>query len=82
MQPNVLIMNTTCHESYIRFPTDAKILLESAEWLLAQTIPNYAKEYKLGKPKSKFKEIKVKYQEYSNLRKILTQKEGIFAPNY
>jgi transposase, IS5 family len=30
---HVLLMDATCYESYIRFPTDVKLLWESCEWV-------------------------------------------------
>ncbi len=66
---NVLLMDATCYESYIRFPTDVKLLWESNEWIWSKMIPKVCKDFKMRIPKSKFKDQKKKYTIYSKLRK-------------
>ncbi len=65
----VVLMDATCYEIYLRFPTDVKLLWESCEWLWDKQIPQICKEFKLIIPRSKFKDQKVKHLIYSKLRK-------------
>ena len=65
----VALMDATCYEVYIRFPTDVKILWESCEWLWGKQIPKICKDNKLKVLRSKFKEQKSKHLSYSKLRK-------------
>ncbi len=66
---NVALMDATCYEVYIRFPTDVKLLWEACEWLWGKQIPEICKRHKLKTPRSKFKEQKIKHLTYSKLRK-------------
>lgn len=65
----VVLMDATCYESYIRFPTDVKLLWESCQWLWGQQIPLLCQAYRIKLPRSKFKDQKTKYVSYSKLRK-------------
>lgn len=65
----VVLMDATCYESYIRFPTDLKLLWESCQWLWEKQIPFCCQAYRIKLPRSKFKDQKTKYVSYSKLRK-------------
>jgi len=65
----VALMDATCYEVYIRFPTDVKLLWESCEWLWDKQIHHICKDNKLKIPRSKFKDQKIKHLIYSKLRK-------------
>lgn len=65
----VVLMDATCYESYIRFPTDVKLLWESCQWIWEKHIPPLCNTYRIKLPRSKFKEQKIKYVSYSKLRK-------------
>jgi hypothetical protein len=65
----VLMMDASCYEVYIRFPTDVKLLWESCQWLWEKQIPLLCQVCKIKLPRSKFKEQKIKYVSYSKLRK-------------
>lgn len=65
----VVLMDATCYESYIRFPTDVKLLWESCQWLWDKQIPLLCQTYRIKLPRSKFKDQKIKYVSYSKLRK-------------
>lgn len=54
----VALMDATCYEVYIRFPTDVKLLWEGCEWLWDKQIPQICKDIKLKIPRSKFKDQK------------------------
>lgn len=65
----VVLMDATCYESYIRFPTDVKLLWESCERLWEKEIPTLCRTYRIPIPRSRFKQQKSKYLIYSKLRK-------------
>jgi hypothetical protein len=65
----VVLMDATCYESYIRYPTDVKLLWESCQWLWEKHIPLLCQVYRIKLPRSKFKDQKIKYVSYSKLRK-------------
>jgi len=71
---NMLMMDATCYESYIRFPTDVKPLWECCEWIWEKTIPDICKSFKEKIPRSKFKGQKKKQLSYSKLRRKATGK--------
>lgn len=66
---HLTMMDATCFESYIRYPTDVKLLWECSEKLWDDFIPSLCKNFKLKQPRSKFKEQKVRYLAYSKLRR-------------
>jgi transposase, IS5 family len=65
----VALMDATCYEVYIRFPTDVKLLWEACEWLWGKQISQICKNNRLKIPRSKFNDQKVKHLSYSKLRK-------------
>lgn len=65
----VVMMDATCYESHIRFPTDVKLLWESCQWLWGKQIPFLCQNYRIKLPRSRFKDQKNKYVSYSKLRK-------------
>jgi transposase, IS5 family len=66
---NVLMMDATCFEVDIRFPTDIKLLWESVHWLWDEQIPSLCKAHKLPIPRSKFSEQQRKQNNYQKNRK-------------
>jgi hypothetical protein len=62
------LMDATCYESFVRFPTDAKLLWESCEWVF-ESMFRICKNHKISKPRSKYKEKQKRYSLYSRLRK-------------
>lgn len=66
---HILMMDATCYESYIRYPTDVKLLWECCEHLWAQMIPQMCKVFKLRQPRSKYKDQRKRYLHYSKLKK-------------
>ncbi|MCP9766739.1 transposase, partial [Lacihabitans sp. LS3-19] len=67
---NVLMMDATCYEVHMRFPTDVKLLWESCTFLWEEQIPGLCKLSRLKIPRSKFKEQKIKQVDFSKKRKI------------
>jgi len=61
-------MDATCYESYIRYPTDQKLLFEGVEWLNVHLI-KLSKTLKIKRPRTKYSEIKQVYQIYSKKKK-------------
>ncbi|MBN2893993.1 MAG: transposase [Bacteroidales bacterium] len=68
LDPKIVLTDATCYESYIRYPTDAKLLWESVSWVK----PKLNGLYQLVKgavPRSKFIDISKAYQIYSKKRR-------------
>jgi hypothetical protein len=66
---NVMLMEATCYEVHMRFPTDVKLLWESCCFLWEEQIPVLCKLSGLKIPRSKFKEQKIKQFGFSKRRK-------------
>jgi hypothetical protein len=66
---HILMMDATCYESYIRYPTDVKLLWECCEQLWGKMIPQICKTFKLKQPRSKYAEQRKKYLHYSKLKR-------------
>ena len=65
---HVAMSDATCYESYIKYPTDVKLLWDSVEWL-DQNIRYYAKALGLRHPRSKVKEQRFKQLDYAKKRR-------------
>jgi len=74
-QPNVVLEDATCYESYIRYPTNVKLLWESVEWMYGQ-MKRTCKLLKIRTPRTKYPDQKTKYDVYMRKRKK-TRKETI-----
>jgi IS5 family transposase len=66
---NMLLMDATCYEVNIRFPTDVKLLWGACGWLWEQQIPLICKFHKIAIPRSKYKIQKIKQLSYQKQRK-------------
>jgi Transposase domain (DUF772). len=64
----VHMTDATCYESYIRYPTDVKLLWEAISWLHPHMCAIY-KSLGLNKPRSKYDKQAKKYLAYSKKRK-------------
>lgn len=71
--PNIIMEDATCYESWMRYPTDVKLLWESNEWIYRQ-IKQMNKIIKGRMPRSKYSEQKTKYLSYSKSRKKASKK--------
>lgn len=60
--------DATCYESYIKFPTDVKLLWDCNVWLHKQ-IKYWAKQLKVRRPRSKFKDQQKRQLVYARRRK-------------
>lgn len=67
-QPNIVLEDATCYESYIRFPTNVKLLWESVEWMHGQ-MKRTCRHLKIPAPRTKYLEQKDKYFAYMRMRK-------------
>lgn len=73
---HVLLMDATCYESYVRFPTDVKLLWESCQWVFEKQLFKRCKRCGLKRPRSKYSDQKVKQRVY-DLKRRKTYKMGI-----
>ena len=69
VHPHLLVMDATCYESYIRYPSDAKLLWESCVWIFEKGIYKLCKALRIARPRSTYRSQKSKYLTYSRLRK-------------
>ena len=70
----VVMSDATCYESHLRFPTDEKLLWESIEWLY-RMIVSLSKSIKQRRPRSKYDDIKQRYQNFARKRKKTQKKK-------
>lgn len=73
---HVLLMDATCYESYIRFPTDVKLLWESCQWIYEKQIYRLCHIVSIKRPRSKYREQKTKQRTYDRNRKK-TYRQGL-----
>jgi len=68
INPKIVLADATCYESYIRYPTDNKLVWEAIQWV-KEKITGFYKLVKGSVPRSKFIEIGKRYQAYSKKRR-------------
>ena len=61
--------DATCYESYLRYPTDVKLLWECVEWLYAKQLFPICKAIGINRPRNKFNEQKRKQLAYAKKRR-------------
>jgi transposase-like protein DUF772/DDE family transposase len=66
--PNIVLEDATCYESYLRYPTNVKLLWECVEWMYGQ-MKMTCKYLKIPTPRTKYLEQKEKYFSYMRMRK-------------
>lgn len=66
---HVLLMDATCYESYIRYPTDVKLLWECCEWIFEKQLFQLCGDLGIKKPRSKYREQKLAQAVYSKKKK-------------
>lgn len=64
----IIMEDATCYESWMRYPTDVKLLWEANEWVYKQ-IKLINKQIKGRMPRSKYLEQRDKYLSYSKTKK-------------
>jgi hypothetical protein len=67
-EKTAVFMDATCYESYVRFPTDEKLLWESCEWVYSE-LKKACKVLGIRCPRSKYKDKEKDYLNYSKRRK-------------
>jgi hypothetical protein len=67
-QPNVVLEDATCYESYIRNPSDVKLLWECVDWMHGQ-MTKTCRHLKIPTPRTKYLQQKEKYFVYMRMRK-------------
>jgi len=73
---HVLLMDATCYESYVRLPTDVKLLWESCKWIFEKQIFKLCSILSIKRPRSKYREQKAKQRGYDRSRKK-TYRKGL-----
>ncbi len=68
------VQDATVYESYIKFPTDVKLLWDCVEWVQGQTAPLCGR-HRLAMPRSKYKVQRVKQASFSKQRKKAHRQE-------
>lgn len=66
---HVLLMDASCYESFIRYPTDVKLLWESCVWVFEKQLFRVCGEMGIARPRSKYREQKIAQMGYSRKRK-------------
>lgn len=76
-QQQTNLSDATCYESYVRYPTDVKLLWESVTWL-HKNLTSLCTYLGLLQPRNKYRDIKTAYLSYSKKRrKTYIQRRGI-----
>ena len=73
---HVLFMDATCYESYIRYPTDIRLLWESNQWIYEKLLFKLCKLTSRRRPRNKFLDQKRKQLVYDRLRRK-SHKKGL-----
>lgn len=66
---HVLLMDATCYESYIRFPTDVKLLWESCHWIFEKQLYRWCKIVSVKRPRSKYLDQKRRQLDFDRRRR-------------
>jgi hypothetical protein len=67
-QTNIVLEDAACYESYMRFPTNIKLLWESVDWMYGQ-LKITCKRLKIPTPRTKYLEQRDKHFAYMRMRK-------------
>ena len=74
---SVLLTDATCYESFIRYPTDVKLLWECVQWIYRQ-LKSAVKQLKIRMPRSKYDKQRKNYATYSKQRRGKPSKTRVF----
>lgn len=66
---HVLSMDATCYESYIRYPTDVKLLWEANQWIYDKLLFRLCRLTGIKRPRNKYVVQKRKQLSYDKLRR-------------
>jgi hypothetical protein len=72
-----LHMDASCYESYIRFPTDVKLLWECCHWVYQRQLFPYCKELSIKRPRNKYREQALKQLNYSKKKRKTYQQTKV-----
>ncbi len=67
-QNDAVLMDATCYESSVRYPTDQKLLWEAVEWSYEQ-LCSHCKDLQIPRPRTKFRKWQKEYDSYKRLRR-------------
>ena len=67
-QTDIVLVDATCYESAVRYPTDQKLLWEAVEWSYQQ-LCSQAKVLGIRRPRTKYRKWKERYASYARLRR-------------
>jgi hypothetical protein len=69
-EPDTITMDATCYESYVRYPTDVKLLNESLEFIYEKQIIPICKSLKIRRPSlAKYESLKKEVLSFSKRKK-------------
>jgi len=66
--PNIVLEDATCYESYMRYPTNVKLLWECVDWMYGQ-MKLTCKYLKIPAPRTKYLKQRDRYFAYSRKRR-------------
>jgi hypothetical protein len=66
--PNIILEDATCYESYIRYPTNIKLLWECIDWMYGR-MQKTCKHLKIPTPRTKYLKQRDRYYKYSRKRR-------------
>lgn len=67
-ETDIVLMDATCYESSVRYPTDQKLLWEAVEWSYAQLCA-HCRFLGLRRPRTKYLKWEARYASYKRLRR-------------
>ena len=69
-----LVMDATCYESYLRYPTNVKLLWEAVDWL-HNLMGHLCKQVRVPVPRSKYLKWQKRYVSYSKMGRKTKKKQ-------
>lgn len=66
---HVLLMDASCYESDVRYPTDEKLLWECCEYVFEKLIFPICSSLGIKRPRNKYREQKIKHLSYAKRKK-------------
>lgn len=66
---HVLMMDATCYESHIRYPSDVKLLWECCQWVYEKQLFELCEALTIARPRSKYRDQKLKQLSYAKRKK-------------
>lgn len=67
-QRHMVLMDATCYESHVRYPTDIKLLWESTQWV-HKKIKMFCGQLVIRRPRYKYKSVKQRVTNFQKSRK-------------